>query len=52
MCNLPNMTKYDLAELSQRRKKKLEKTSFKKTDVKVEELAFLEGHMSIVQPIL
>jgi len=37
MCNLPNMTKADLAELSQRRKKKL-----KKNNVKTDERVALE----------
>jgi hypothetical protein len=42
MCSLPNMTKSDLAELSQCRKKKLKKTNSKKTYVKIDEWAALE----------
>jgi hypothetical protein len=32
MCNLPNMTKSDLEELSQRRTKKLKKNNVKTSD--------------------
>ncbi len=41
MCNLTNMTKSDLAEPSQYKRKKL-KTNIKKTNVKIDEWAALE----------
>ena len=42
MCSLPNMTKSDLAEPSQGKKRKLKKTNVKKTNVKIDEWAALE----------
>ena len=42
MCNLPNMAKSHLAELSQCKKKKPKKSNFKKSNVKLDEWATFE----------
>ncbi len=43
MCNLPNMTKSNLAEQpSQCKKRKLKKAHVKKTNVKIDEWAVLD----------
>jgi hypothetical protein len=42
MHNSPNKAKYGLSELSQRKKKKLKKNNNKKTNVTIDEWAYLE----------